>query len=60
MQNILRQDIQEIQDTMRRQNLKIIGIKESEDSQLKRTVNIFNRIIEENFPNVKKEMPMKI
>jgi uncharacterized coiled-coil protein SlyX len=26
---------QEIQDTMRRQNLRIIGIEESQDSQLK-------------------------
>jgi hypothetical protein len=45
---------------MRRQNLRIIGIEESEDSQLKGPVNIFNKIIEENFPNIKKEMPMNI
>ena len=53
---ILTQKIQEIQDTMRRPNLRIIGIEESEDSQLKRPVDIFNKIIEENFPNPKKEM----
>ena len=53
---ILTQNIQEIQDTMRRPNLRIIGIEESEDSQLKGPVNIFNKIIEENFPNLKKEM----
>jgi hypothetical protein len=34
--------------------------EESEDSQLKGPVNIFNRIIEENFPNLKKEMPINI
>ena len=45
---------------MRRPNLSIIGIGESEDSQLKGPVNIFNKIIEENFPNLKKEMPMNI
>jgi hypothetical protein len=45
---------------MRRPNLRIIGIEESEDSQLKGSVNIFNKIIEENFPNLKKEMPMNI
>ena len=28
--------------------------------QLKGPVNIFNKIIEENFPNLKKEMPMNI
>jgi hypothetical protein len=56
---ILSQNIQEIQDTMRRPNLRIIGIDENEDFQLKVTVNIFNKIIDKNFPNLKKEMPMK-
>jgi hypothetical protein len=45
---------------MRRPNLRIIGIEKSKDSQLKWSVNIFNKIIEENFPNLKKEMPMNI
>jgi hypothetical protein len=45
---------------MRRPNLRIIGIHESEDSQLKGPVNIFDKIIEENFPNLKKERPMNI
>ena len=56
---ILTQNIQEIQDTTRRPNLRI-GIDENEDFQLKGPVNIFNKIIEENFPNLKKEMPMNI
>jgi hypothetical protein len=34
---------------MRRPNLRIIDIKESKESQLKGPVNIFKRIIEENF-----------
>jgi hypothetical protein len=42
---------------MRRPNLRIIGIDESEDSQLKGPVSIFNKIIE-NFPTLKEEMPM--
>jgi hypothetical protein len=46
--------------TMRRPNLRIIGIDENEDFQLKGTVNIFNKILEVNFPNLKKEMPMNI
>jgi hypothetical protein len=54
------QNIQEIQDTMRRPNLKKICIEEREDSQLREPVNIFNKIIEVNFPNLKKEMPMNI
>ena len=57
---ILTQNIQEIQDTMRTPNLRIIGVDENEDFQLKGPANIFNKIIEENFPNLKKEMPMNI
>ena len=45
---------------MRRPNLWVIGIKKSNNSYLKEPVNIFNKIIEENFPNLKKEMPMNI
>jgi hypothetical protein len=45
---------------MRRPNLRIIGIEESRNSQLKGTGNIFNKIIEENFPNLKKEVPKNI
>jgi hypothetical protein len=45
---------------MRTPNLRIIGIDENEDFQLKGPVNILNKIIEENFPNLKKEMPMNI
>jgi hypothetical protein len=45
---------------MRRPKLSIIGIEESKDSQLKGRVNIFHKTIEENFPNLKKEMPMYI
>jgi hypothetical protein len=42
---------------MRRPNLRIIGIEEREDYQLKEPTNIFNRIIEENFPNLTKRCP---
>ena len=44
---------------MKRPNLRIISI-EGEEVQLKSTENIFNKIIEENFLNLKKDMPMKI
>jgi hypothetical protein len=57
---LLAQNIKEIQDTMRSPNLRIIGIKEREDSQLKGPVNFFNKIIEENFPNLKKDKLMNI
>jgi hypothetical protein len=45
---------------MGRSNLRIIGIDENEDFQHKGPVNILNKIIEENFPNLKKEMTMNI
>jgi spore coat polysaccharide biosynthesis protein SpsF (cytidylyltransferase family) len=57
---ILTQNIQEFDDTMRRPNLRIIRVDENEDFQLKGPANIFNKIIEENIPNLKKEMPMNI
>jgi hypothetical protein len=58
MQNVPNPNSQEIQDTMKRPNLREIGIEKSKDSQLKGPVNIFNKIIEENFLNLKKEMTM--
>jgi hypothetical protein len=49
-----------MQDTMRRPNLQIIRVGENEDFQLKGQANILNKIIEENFTNIKKEMLMNI
>jgi hypothetical protein len=57
---ILTQNIHEIQEAMRRPNLRIIEVDENEDFQFKGSANIFNKIIEENFPYLKKEMPMNI
>jgi chromosome segregation ATPase len=57
---ILTQNSREIQDTMRRPNLRIIGEDENEDFQIKGSANIFNKVIEENFPYLKKEMLMNI
>jgi hypothetical protein len=45
---------------MKRQNLRIIEIENNKDSQLKQHENFFNNIIEENLPNVKKEMTIKV
>jgi hypothetical protein len=39
---------------MKRPNL-IIRIEENEDSQFKGPKNVFNKIIEGNFPNLKKK-----
>jgi hypothetical protein len=45
---------------MRRPNLQVIGVDENEDFHLKGPASIFHKIIEENFPNPKKEIPMNI
>jgi hypothetical protein len=42
--------MQEIQDTMRRTKLRIIGIEESEDSQLKGPVSIFSKNYRRKLP----------
>ena len=55
---LLTQNTQENQDTMKRPNL--IRIEENEDSQLKGPENVFNKIMEENFPNLNKEMAIKV
>jgi hypothetical protein len=39
---------------MERPILRMIGIEKNKDSLLKGPENIFNTIIEENFPNVKR------
>ena len=41
---ILSQNIKEIQNSMRRPNLRIIGVDENEDFQLKRPANIFKKL----------------
>jgi hypothetical protein len=45
---------------MRRPTLRITGVDENEDFQLKGPANIFNKIIEENFPNLKKEISTNV
>jgi hypothetical protein len=45
---------------MRRPNQRIIGVDDNEHFQLKGPANIFNKIIGENLPYLKKEIPMNI
>jgi hypothetical protein len=45
---------------MERPNLRILSIEGNKDSQIKGPINIFNKIIEENFPNLRKEIPINI
>jgi hypothetical protein len=56
----LTQDIQEIWDTMKKPNLRIIGLEEGEDSQFKGPENMFNKIIEGNVLKQKKKVAINI
>ena len=60
VKRFLTQNIQEIWKTMKRPNLRIIGIEEGKGSQLQGPENILNKIIEENYPNLKKVMAIKV
>ena len=45
---------------MKRQNLSITEREEGKDYQLRGTVNIFTKIVEENFSTLKNEMTTSI
>lgn len=45
---------------MKRSNIRMIGKKDGEECQFKSPENVFNKIIEENFPHLKKEMPIEV
>jgi hypothetical protein len=46
----LTQSIQEIWNTVKRSNLRMIGTKEEEETQGRGTGNILSKTIEKNFP----------
>jgi hypothetical protein len=46
--------VQELTGSIKRPNLRIIGIEEGKEVQAKGMYNIFNKIITENFPNLGK------
>jgi hypothetical protein len=52
--------MQELSDSNKRPNLRLMGIEEREEMQTKGIHNIFNKIITENFPNLKKELPTQV
>jgi hypothetical protein len=52
--------MQELTDSIKRSNLRIMGIEEGEEVQAKGMCNIFNKIITENFPNLEKSMPIQV
>jgi hypothetical protein len=50
--------MQELTNSIKRPNLRIMGIEEGEEVQAKGMHNIFNKIITEHFPNLEKSMPI--
>jgi hypothetical protein len=50
--------MQELTDSIKRLNLRIMGIEEGEEVQAKGMHNMFNKIIMENFPNLEKDIPI--
>jgi septal ring factor EnvC (AmiA/AmiB activator) len=52
--------MQELTDSNKSLNLRIMGIEEGEEVQAKKMSNIFNKIITENFSNLKKTMPIHV
>jgi hypothetical protein len=52
--------MQELTVSIKRPNLRIMGIEEGEEVQAKGIRNIFNKIITENFPNLEKILPIHI
>jgi hypothetical protein len=52
--------MQKLTDSIKRPNLRIMGIEEGEEVQAKGMCNIFNKVITENFPNLEKTMPMQV
>jgi hypothetical protein len=47
--------MQELSDSIKRPNLRIIAIKEGEEVQAKEMCNIVNKIITTNFPNLQEK-----
>jgi hypothetical protein len=52
--------MQELSNTIKRPNLRIMGIEEGEEVQAKGICNMFNKIITKNFPDLKKVLPIRI
>jgi chromosome segregation ATPase len=52
--------MQELTNSIKRSNLRIMGTEEGEEVQAKGIHNIFNKIITENFPNLEKVMPVQV
>jgi chromosome segregation ATPase len=57
---ICERNMQKLSDSIKRPNLRIMNIEEGEEGQTKGIHNIFNKIITENFPNLKKVLLLQV
>jgi chromosome segregation ATPase len=57
---ICERNMQELTDSIKRPNLRIMGIEEGEEVNAEGIRNIFNKIITENFPSLEKTMPIQV
>jgi hypothetical protein len=53
-------NMQELTNTIKRPNMRIMSIEDGEELQAKGISNIFNKIIIEKFPNLQKTMPILV
>jgi hypothetical protein len=52
--------MQELSDSIKRLNLRTMGIEQREEVQAKGIHNIFNKIITENLLNLEKDLPIQV
>jgi hypothetical protein len=52
--------MQKLSDSIKRPNLRVMGNEEQEEVQAKGICNICNKIITENFPNIKKALLIQV
>jgi chromosome segregation ATPase len=55
-----KRNMQEFTKSIKRPNLRIMGIEGGEEVQTKGIRNIFSKIITENLPNLEKTMPIQV
>jgi hypothetical protein len=53
-------NMQKLTNSIKRSNLRIMGIEEGEEMQAKGIHNIFNKIIKENFLNLQKTRTIQV
>jgi septation ring formation regulator EzrA len=55
-----KRNIQELTNSIKRPKLSIMGIDKGEELQAKGIHNMFNKLMTENFPNLKKVKPIQV